>query len=69
VLGTLWQWAKPLIIKGRQTASFANGLFALKGGDLTEEIANSGVRPHTWPINGLFGENYYEEKQIVYVPK
>lgn len=64
----LWQWARPLIRKGRQTEAFANGLFCLKGGDLAQEIAQSRLRPHLWPLEEIFPEPSLAEKFVVYVP-
>ncbi len=67
-LGELWKWIRPMIEKGRQTEAFANGLFCLKGGDLTEEIATSGLRPHLWPLERILPEPALADKYVVYVP-
>jgi 16S rRNA (guanine527-N7)-methyltransferase len=67
-LADLWRWSKPLLRKGRQTETFANGLFCLKGGDLTEEIAQSRLHPHLWPLEEIFPEPSLAEKYVVYVP-
>jgi 16S rRNA (guanine527-N7)-methyltransferase len=48
--------------------AFKNGLICLKGGDLTQEIAESRLRPHIREITSLFPEPYFEEKYILYVP-
>lgn len=68
-LGQLWQWIRPILRKGRQTTDFSNGLFCLKGGDLTEEINTSGLRPHIWKVHDIFPEPYFEEKFVLYVPR
>ncbi len=68
-LADLWKWIKPYIRKGRQTEEYANGLFCLKGGDLTKEIADSMLKPHLWPINEIFPEPSFDEKFVVYVPR
>lgn len=67
-LGELWQWIRPMIRKGRQTEGFANGMFCLKGGDLTGEIAASGLRPHMWPLERIFPEPLLADKCVMYVP-
>ena len=68
-LGELWKWIKPAIRKGRKSDEFANGLLCLKGGDLKEEIATSGLRPHLFPVYDTFPEESFKEKYIVYVPR
>lgn len=68
-LGDLWKWIKPALRKGRKSDEFANGLLCLKGGDLKEEIAASGLRPHLFPIYDIFPEESFKEKFVVYVPR
>lgn len=68
-LGDLWKWAKPILRVGHQSDDYGNGLICLKGGDLSEEFANSGVRPRLLPINKLFKEPFFEDKYIIYVPR
>lgn len=68
-LTDLWKWIKPAIHRGRSSDEFANGLLCLKGGDLTQEIANSKLHPHLFPIEDIFEEEYFKEKFMVYVPK
>jgi 16S rRNA (guanine527-N7)-methyltransferase len=68
-LGELWSWIKPLIRKGRKSEEFANGLICLKGGDLKKEIAESGLRPHLFPVYDIFPEESFKEKYVVYVPR
>jgi 16S rRNA (guanine527-N7)-methyltransferase len=71
-LKELWSWCSPLI-KKRLPADPENplhhGLICLKGGDLTLEIAESGLRPRMMPISGIFPEPYFEEKYILHVTK
>jgi 16S rRNA (guanine527-N7)-methyltransferase len=47
----------------------AHGLICLKGGDLAQEIFESGVRPRMMPISKIFPEPYFEEKFVLHVPK
>ncbi len=67
-LADLWRWAKPLLRNERKMEEMKNGLICLKGGDLTEEIAASGLRPHMTDIYSLFQETYFKEKYVLYVP-
>ncbi len=64
----LWRWGKPLLRDQRKMASFKNGLVCLKGGDLTAEIAESGLRPYTWKLDKMFEEEFFKEKFLLYCP-
>jgi 16S rRNA (guanine527-N7)-methyltransferase len=66
-LKNLWRWSKPLLRKGNQQ-NLTNGLICLKGGDLTNEIAESKLRPHVWAIENIFQEDFFREKYILHVP-
>ncbi|ANH80186.1 16S rRNA (guanine(527)-N(7))-methyltransferase [Niabella ginsenosidivorans] len=76
-LKNLWQWSRPLIKKDNtphttnliEQGVHAPGLICLKGGDLAQEISESGTRPHLLAISDLFTEPFFEEKYMVYVPK
>ncbi|WP_212002396.1 16S rRNA (guanine(527)-N(7))-methyltransferase RsmG [Chitinophaga sp. HK235] len=65
-LGDLWRWSKPVLKKsavpGKQ---FEKGLICLKGGDLTQEIADSGIKPRLLNIYGIFPEESFKDKYIV----
>ena len=67
-LKELWAWGKPLIRNSRIMEDCKNGLICLKGGDLTQEIADSILRPHVTPIQRLFPEPVFDEKFSLYVP-
>ncbi len=45
-----------------------NGLLYLKGGDLTEEIAESGLKVQQFPLSNFFEEEFFETKKVVYIP-
>ena len=45
-----------------------SGLYYLKGGDLTEEIAESGLKAKATNLSDFFNEEFYETKKIVFVP-
>jgi len=65
----LWTWAAPLLKKGHASDTLANGLICLKGGDLSEEIAVSKLRPHYWDLHTIFPEPLFQDKCILYVKK
>ena len=65
-LNDLWRWANPVLVK---KTNQPNGLFCLKGGDLHQEIFESGTRPKMMPIYDIFKENYFKEKYIIQVKK
>ncbi|MDI3322205.1 16S rRNA (guanine(527)-N(7))-methyltransferase RsmG [Pinibacter soli] len=73
-LRDLWQWGKPLMKKNKEAITGVNdsirasGLVCLKGGDLTQEVHESGLRPHIVPIDDIFEEEFFKEKFIVNVP-
>lgn len=43
-----------------------NGVLFLKGGDLTEEIEESGKKVEIYPITDFFKEDFFETKVIAY---
>lgn len=67
-LADLWRWSKPLLKKpavpGKQ---FEKGLICLKGGDLSQEISESGVKPRLLELYEIFPEESFKEKYIVMV--
>jgi 16S rRNA (guanine527-N7)-methyltransferase len=69
-LKELWRWSKPLLKKKPFSESApAPGLICLKGGDLAEEIRESGTRPRVMEISELFNVPFFREKFILYIPK
>ena len=44
------------------------GLYALKGGDLTEEIAEAGLKAKSFELSKFFREEFFETKKVVFVP-
>jgi 16S rRNA (guanine527-N7)-methyltransferase len=76
-LKDLWAWSRPLLkaerysiqTPGSGSQVFTSGLICLKGGDLTREIAESGVKPSIVDIYRLFNEEYFREKYLLYVNK
>ena len=45
-----------------------HGLYYLKGGDLTAEIAESGLIARQFNLSDYFTENFFETKKVVFVP-
>ena len=67
-LKDLLRWSYPLVEKGKKQ-ELPNGLICLKGGDLTQEIFESGARPGVVPISTLFKEDYFQEKFVLHVAR
>jgi 16S rRNA (guanine527-N7)-methyltransferase len=63
----LFAWVKKNIVPGG-THTLKNGLFALKGGDLNEELRNMGADIKIYNLSEYFGEEFFETKKLVYVP-
>jgi len=70
-LKELCAWSKPLLKSPNQAlpGNLAPGLICLKGGDLNEEIQESGARPRIMRVKDLFAEPLFEDKYILYLPK
>ena len=55
-------------VKGK----YNEGILYLKGGDLTEEIANAKLRKgsvHIWPISKWTLDPFFETKQVIFIEK
>jgi 16S rRNA (guanine527-N7)-methyltransferase len=75
-LRDLWMWSQPILkAKGQGMSVLADnetyygGLICLKGGDLTEEIHQSGLQPLIWEIEKLFEEEFFKQKYVLMVRK
>ena len=74
-LKDLWRWAKPLIKSSsykmpntsEEKMILKSGLICLKGGDLAQEISESGTKPRSIEISKLFDEDFFKEKYLLYV--
>src|SRR6185312_3868247 len=65
-LKDLWYWSKPLLKKKPvDQPKKITGLICLKGGDLSKEIHESGLRPRVWEISKIFEEEFFKEKFIL----
>lgn len=51
------------------TSNQQPGLICLKGGDLAEEIQESGIRPTVFELGNLFKEDFFKEKFLLYVKR
>jgi 16S rRNA (guanine527-N7)-methyltransferase len=67
-LKDLWQWSKPLLKKpSPNSENLKPGLICLKGGDLAQEISESGCKPRLMEVYEIFHEEYFKEKYMLYV--
>lgn len=62
-----YNWVKNLVLKKNRN-SLANGILYLKGGDLTEEMAEVNKANHIYPLSNYFNESFFETKKVVYLP-
>lgn len=60
----LVEWTRHKI-KKRGSHKLHNGLIALKGGDLTEELAPYGNRAKVTPLSKFYNDPFYAEKCVV----
>lgn len=55
-------------IKPDSMHSLYNGLLALKGGDLEEELEEAHLNYAEYEISNYFQEEFFETKKVIYVP-
>jgi 16S rRNA (guanine527-N7)-methyltransferase len=67
-LKDLWRWSKPLL-KIKTLSDFTPGLLSLKGGDLINEIQESGVNPRIMDVFSIFPEESFQDKYLLYVSR
>ena len=68
-LKDLWRWSRPVLRKLKNSPEdMPNGLVCLKGGDLHQEIQESGCKPYVWEIEKIFSEAHFKDKFILYQP-
>jgi len=65
-LSTFLPWTKDKFMK-RNLHTLPNGMFFLKGGDLTSELLPYRDRATVFPIHHFFNEPFFEEKKVVYI--
>jgi len=61
-----WVWNR--IERGRH-GTLPDGILYLKGGDLAEELAQTGRRWEVYDISHFFEEEFFETKKVVYTPR
>jgi len=52
---------------GSQKNTLPSGILYLKGGDLAEEITESGLKVQQYHLKDYFDEEFFETKQVIYV--
>lgn len=65
-LKDLIQWSKPVLSKNSGNKAGTHGLICLKGGDLAQEISESGHRPKMMEVVDIFPEESFKEKYLLY---
>ncbi|MDR1171061.1 MAG: 16S rRNA (guanine(527)-N(7))-methyltransferase RsmG [Bacteroidales bacterium] len=65
-LPTFIPWMKGKFLE-RTLHAMLNGMFFLKGGDLTGELQACKERANAWSISDFFTEPFFEEKKVVYI--
>jgi 16S rRNA (guanine527-N7)-methyltransferase len=66
-MGDLHRWTRGKIKKQDQHG-LPNGIIALKGGNLKEELQPFGKRASIEPLSQWYKEPFFEEKKLVYLP-
>ncbi|WP_210463492.1 16S rRNA (guanine(527)-N(7))-methyltransferase RsmG [Rufibacter roseolus] len=64
-LATFYQWIQ---FSYKKDSVPGQGLYYLKGGDLTEELAESGLVHKVFDLSSYFQEDFFETKKVVFVP-
>lgn len=67
-LSEFYPWIRGKVARESRNA-LQNGILYLKGGDLTEEIRESGLKAQLLPIPDFFTEDFFETKYVVYIPQ
>ncbi|SDT21587.1 16S rRNA m(7)G-527 methyltransferase [Mucilaginibacter mallensis] len=65
-LKEFYPWVKNKFSKDSKNI-LPNGILYLKGGDLGEEIAESGLKVKQYSLKDFFNEEFFETKQVIYV--
>lgn len=67
-LSEFYPWIKGKFEK-RSGNTIQNGILYLKGGDLEDEITESGLKAQLIPVTDFFQEDFFETKYVVYIPQ
>jgi len=65
-LKEFYPWIKGKFSKESRN-TIQNGILFLKGGDLAQEIKESGLKAELIPLSDHFREEYFETKYVVYI--
>jgi len=65
-LGEFYPWVRGKFSKQSKN-KLPNGILYLKGGDLNEEIAESGLAVQQFYLKDFFNEEFFDTKQVIYV--
>lgn len=65
-LKDFYPWVKDKFNKQSKN-KLKNGILYLKGGDLEQEIAESGLKVRQFLLSGYFEEAFFETKKVIYV--
>jgi 16S rRNA (guanine527-N7)-methyltransferase len=65
-LKDFYPWVKGKFSK-QSNNKLPNGILYLKGGDLTQEIADAGLAVQQYHLKDYFEEEFFETKQVIYV--
>jgi 16S rRNA (guanine527-N7)-methyltransferase len=65
-LNEFYPWVQDKFNKQSKNA-IPNGILYLKGGDLIEEIAESGLTVQQFNLKDYFEEEFFETKQVIYI--
>ena len=65
-MDTFTHWVKGRVAK-KSVHELKNGILYLKGGDLTEELANF-PKATQYPLSNYFKEDFFETKAVVHLP-
>ena len=67
-LSDFYPWVKGKFEK-KSINTLQNGILYLKGGDLDQEIMESGLKAELIPLPDYFKEDYFDTKFVVYIPQ
>jgi 16S rRNA (guanine527-N7)-methyltransferase len=67
-LKDFYPWVKGKFNKASKN-KLPNGILYLKGGDLTQEIADAGLAVQQYHLKDYFEEDFFETKQVIYVQR
>ncbi len=65
-LNEFYPWIRGKFSKDSKN-TLQNGILYLKGGDLSDEIAESGLKASLIPLTNYFVEDYFETKYVMYI--